>query len=501
MKILVVDDSRSIRQRVRQEFEPAGHVVLEAASGEEALALLVKERPQVITMDIDMPGMSGFEACARIRKGEGRLGEFKRVPIVFLSGQDSRQSRFRGYEVGANGFVVKPFLKGELAREVEDVFRDDNSFTGCTVLVVDDSPTVRSYLKSGLGEQDIRVVEAEDGLEALERLREDPARFDLAIVDYIMPRMNGEELFYAIRRDLGLRDLPVLFLSAYDEKDFMLRMFKAGAADYLIKPFSKEELQARVNVHLRSKILGDRLREKVVDLKREHKMKDELISICSHDLRAPLNGVVGFTNILLMDDLDEEQRDSLAQIKSSGEFMLSIINDILELDRLESDNCQQSFAETDLRVVVESCLATLRHVAAPKGIRLRLEDEIGSEVCRKVNADANGLKRLFNNLLSNSIKFSHPHDEISVRLASGPGSTIEASVIDHGIGIPADKLPLIFDMGSKGSQTGTSGEQSFGLGMSIVKRLVQQHEGKISIESEPGKGTTVKVALPARRES
>ncbi len=501
MKVLVVDDSRSIRQRIRQELEPAGYEVEEASSGEEALALLPKVRPQAVTMDIAMPGLSGFEVCARIRKGEGRLKEFQRLPIIFLSGQDSRTARFKGYEAGANGFVLKPFHKGELAREVKDALGDENGFAGSTVLVVDDSPTVRSILKVGLEEQELRVIEAEDGLQALERLREDPARFDLVVVDYLMPRMNGEELFYAIRSELGLRDLPVLFLSSYDEKDFMLRMFKAGAADYLIKPFSKEELQARVNVHLRSKILGDRLRDKVVDLKREHKLKDELISICSHDLRAPLNGVVGFTNILLMDDLDEEQRDSLAQIKSSGEFMLSVINDVLEIDRLDSDGPQRAFAPTDLRAVLESCLATLRHVATPKGISLRLEDAIGSEGCRMVNADANGLKRLFNNLLSNSIKFSHPNEEVRVRLATGPDATLEAAVIDCGIGIPADKLPLIFETGSRAAQVGTSGEQSFGLGMSIVKRLVQQHEGRISIESEPGKGTTVRVALPAEREA
>ncbi len=500
MKTLVVDDSPSIRRILRKELEEHGHTVYDAGSGQAALDLLETVLPDVISLDVDMPGISGYEICSRIRNGKEKCSaihsSLAKVPIIFLTACDTEEARRQCYQAGASGLVIKPFMRGELTSEVERAVKS-KELQDYTALVVDDSRTIRRLLRQRLEEKGLTVIEAVNGLEGLEAMKKDPSGIDLVITDYIMPKMNGDELCQSIRNELGLKKTPIIFLSSYRNKDFMIRMFESGASDFLIKPFVKEELEARVAVHLKAKNLGDRLLRKVVELKREHKLKDEFLSICSHDLRSPLNGVVGFTQIMLAEeDTTDEQREYLTHIQNSSDFLLSIINDILDLGRLQSEGAEPELKPASIREILDSCLETLRHMATPKGIELVIDNQIRTENTIQILADENGIKRLFNNLISNSIKFSHPGDKITIRLEQGDNNTITTSVIDQGIGIPADKLPHVFDSDAQTSQQGTQGEQSFGLGMSIVKQIVEQHEGKISIESEQGKGTNVKVVLP-----
>ena len=504
MIILVVDDSQTVRRRVRKEFEAANCCVHEASSGEQALEMLQEIRPDVITLDVDMPGLSGFETCYRIRKGKGEFAKVHpdsvHVPIIFLTANDTKSARHQGFQAGANGFVVKPFLPGELTEEVDRALMSYDDLRGHSVLIVDDSQTMRSNLRRGLSSKGLTVIEASDGKEALDILRRRRDTIDLVITDYIMPEMDGIAFCAAARSELGLRELPILFLTTANEKEFMLKIFEAGASDYLVKPFMPEELQARVVVHLKSKLLGDTLRDKVLQLKRAHKLKDQFLSICSHDLRAPLTGIQGFTDLLLdEEDLTDLHREFLGHIRSSSDFLRSIIEDILDLGRLQSETATPEFIRIDLAAVLDSCIKTLSHMASPKGISVELLNGFKPNEPAIVSADLNGIKRLINNLVSNSIKFSHPKQTVSVVIRPQADNRVQIQVIDRGIGIPADKLAQLFEAGAKTSQRGTSGERSFGLGMSIVKQLVDQHDGSIDVESVEGQGTIVSVSLPQDR--
>lgn len=199
-------------------------------------------------------------------------------------------------------------------------------------------------------------------------------RIDLEITDYLMPEMNGDELCTNIRHELEYQELPVIFLSGMAEKDQILKMFRAGASDFIVKPFSMDEVQARAAVHINAKVLGDQLRSNVRELKKAHAMKNKFLSIGTHDLRAPLAGIDGLTNLIMMDeDLSEENQDYLKLIKSYSELLFSIINDLLELGRAESDNACIEMTSTDLEENLNACILNLQHLASPKKIELKTD--------------------------------------------------------------------------------------------------------------------------------
>src|SRR3989339_269177 len=206
------------------------------------------------------------------------------------------------------------------------------------LLVVDDSAMMRKIIRTELESAGYQVADAQDGVEALELLKKEHQRIDLVITDYMMPEMQGDELCIKIRNDLGNKSLPVIFLSAMGERDSILNIFKAGASDYIVKPFAKEELLARIRVHLEARRLNKLLENQVMELKKLNKLKDEFLAITSHDLRAPLNGIMGFSQLLAEDDnLTDLQKEFLGHIFSSGEFLLELIGDILYLGRINSE--------------------------------------------------------------------------------------------------------------------------------------------------------------------
>ncbi len=501
MKILTVDDSLTIRKRVRNELEAQGHEIVEANSGEVAIALLKVVLPDVIILDVDMAGINGYETCSRIRAGREPFmdihPEAREVPILFLTANDTEDARYQGYQAGTDGFVTKPFMAGELTAEIDRATKALDDVRGHTVLIVDDSRVMRNSLSNCLMRKGLKTVLAENGQVGLDILKERIHEIDLVLTDQMMPEMNGDDLCRAIRRELGLKDFPVIFLSANNEKDFMLKMFKAGASDFVTKPFANEELQARVIVHLRGKILRDQMIAKVTELKRMHKEKDGFLSVCSHDLRAPIAAVDGFTELLMMEDeLPGDTMEYVKHIKESCTFMLSVVGDILDHGRLNSDASELAFEVDQLDRIVAASVATVGHMASSKGVSLKVDNQVFDAGGLCIQANTTALMRVFNNLLSNSIKFSNAEDTITVRLSSGEAGRVVAAVVDEGIGIPADKVDKMFDPMYNTSRVGTNGEKSFGFGMSIVKQIVERHEGAIRVESVEGEGTTISVDLP-----
>lgn len=497
MKVLVVDDSSTARSVIRKELLANGHEVVEAASGDEALESIPRLKPELITLDVDMPGTDGYETCFKIRNGAVPR-EQSEVPIIFITANDTVQSRQKGYQAGGNEYMSKPFMPGELGMAIDRAQKVHDCIRGNTVLVVDDSSAIRGLLTIGLRANGLNVIGASNGKSALDILQKEANKIDLVITDFHMPEMNGDALCHNIRNDLGYRDLPIIFMSSIEEKEQILKMFRAGASDFIAKPFSLDEVQARAAVHINSKVLSDQLRSNVSELKQAHTMKDKFLSICSHDLRAPLNGVQGFADLMLFDeDLSEENLEYLQHIKSSAEFLNSIIGDLLELGRVQSDGSNLELSSVNLHAQIQSCISNLQHMASPKRIELELDTEGEAERTQNIAGDKNALKRIFNNLISNSIKFSHPGTQVRVSLKRDQSSKkLHVSVVDSGIGIPEDKIDSLFDPSARTSQVGTSGEQSFGLGMVIVKQLIDQHRAEVSVSSQKNVGTNITVSFP-----
>lgn len=289
MKILVVDDSSMIRKIIRKELEDGGYDVIEAKDGLEAITqAAVPSPPDLITLDVKMPKLDGFETCRKLTEEQYAhfFTNFKdgKIPIIFVTANDTIEDRKQGFELGATDFVTKPFEKGELLTAVNKILKPVKTSQKLIALVVDDTALARKIVSESLAREGLDVIEAEDGIQAFEIIKKQMSKIDIVITDMMMPRMNGVELTEKIRNELNLADLPVIFLTAMDNQSSLLKIFKAGATDHIVKPFAKEELIARVNVHLEKGQLNKRLRKMVKELHaalEEVKTLGGMIPICA----------------------------------------------------------------------------------------------------------------------------------------------------------------------------------------------------------------------------
>ncbi len=235
-------------------------------------------------------------------------------------------------------------------------------------------------------------------------------------------------------------------------------------------------------------------------LKELNSAKDKFISIISHDLRTPFSSITGFTEILLSDDeIDETQRiEYINFIKDSSQNILSLVNSLLDWTRIQTGRIRFEPEKLNLREVVLKAITLLNGTAIQKGIALK--SDISKEIF--VHADFNLMLQIFNNLISNSIKFTNTGGVISVLLkTSGENNQVEIVVKDSGTGIKKENLDKLFKVDAKFTSEGTAGEKGTGLGLSIVQEIVIKHGGKIWVESEIGNGTEFHFTLPLAAES
>jgi len=236
------------------------------------------------------------------------------------------------------------------------------------------------------------------------------------------------------------------------------------------------------------------LDEALAFMQNSSRAEGEFLAVVSHEIRTPMNGVLGMAQLLQMTELTEEQRRYVETIQSSGETLLTIINDILDLSKLDAGKVTLAARPVDLRSVVADVIDLLRPQAQHKG--LYLDTEIDKSVPPWIVGDATRLKQVLTNLVGNAVKFTH-HGGVQVFGRILPdATTLECKVVDSGIGIPADKTPRLF---KKFSQVDSSINRRYGgtgLGLVITKRLVEGMGGTISVESKQRQGSTFTFCLP-----
>jgi CheY-like chemotaxis protein len=495
-KILIVDDSKVIRGLIRHELGSA-YEYREARTGLEALKLIREGFvPDLITLDVEMPELDGFATCERLYR-EDFAGIFVghnegRVPIIFLTASDTVADRRRGFELGAIDFVSKKFEPGTLAALVKKTIKPDDQLRGIQVLLVDDSRTIRHIVGSALRGVGVTVIEAADGLEGFTILCNRLSSIDLLITDIEMPVMNGPELCRRVRRDLGLIHLPVIFFTGADQ-ELRLEAFQAGATDCLSKPFIKEEMIARLKTHIEKAYLHARLRDSLAEHRANLQYQRDILATLSHDMRAPLSGIMGFADLLLMtQNRSAPELENITLIKQSGQMLLSLVEDILSLSKQQAGQLDLVLQPLQLGPLVASSVVIFQGLAARKRQEIVVTDKIGG---MPIAGHAESLARVFNNLISNALKFTGEGGKVYVTLEPAPPDKIAVTVADTGVGISPDLIGSIFDRYSKASRKGTAGEASTGLGMSIVREFVVAHRGEIVVTSTPGKGTEFRLTF------
>jgi two-component system sensor histidine kinase/response regulator len=357
---------------------------------------------------------------------------------------------------------------------------------GC-LLVVDDQESNIQVVGAALGKLGFEIFPATGGAQAFQRLA--VRRPDLILLDLLMPEMDGFEVCRRIRENANWAEIPIIFLSSADDKSLIVRALESGGVDYITKPFNHAELVTRVRTHLALKRARDELEQLAED-------RDELLGILTHDLKNHLGGM-DMSAQLLRDRTealaDPKLRLMAENISHSSNQMLAFVKEYLanaSADHgllLKTESVNLSDAAT--RVVQQ-------HQEAAKRKQLMLKLVLPPTNGMLVQADGAALNQVLDNLLSNAIKFSPPGKQIRLTVCPPDAGYVECQVQDEGPGFSEEDKVRMFSRYGRLSARPTGGEPSTGLGLSIVKKLVQAMHGELACESTPGNGATFAFRLP-----
>ncbi|MBK8001182.1 MAG: response regulator [Verrucomicrobia bacterium] len=376
------------------------------------------------------------------------------------------------------------------------------------VLLVEDDAAVGEMLQDGLLADGVAVDAVSCVREAMQRVRE--GGVDLVLLDLGFPDGDGFEYLQALKEDSSLNGVPVMVLTAKSSVNDKVRGFDLGAVDYVTKPFDLIELRARVRAVIKVQRLQEQLREANQRLdgariaaEENASGKAEFLATMSHEIRTPMNGVIAMTSLLMQTDLAPDQRDFVETIRTSGESLLTIIDDILNFSKLESKKMELELRPMDLRQCVEETLDLLASRASEKN--LDLVYQIATDTPTSVSADSTRIRQILVNLVNNAIKFTTSGSvAISVSAKALTGSAEQGAVVrefhftvrDTGIGIPADRIGRLFRTFSQADSSITRQYGGTGLGLAISKGLAELMGGRMWVESTVGTGSAFHFTLP-----
>jgi len=351
------------------------------------------------------------------------------------------------------------------------------------ILIVDDEPTNLKVLHKVLSENNFEALVLQDGQAALELLNR--RKVDLILLDIIMPGLDGFEIAAKIKDQPRIADIPIIFMSALSDTTNKVKGFKAGAIDYLTKPFQKEEVIARIKTHLD-------LRRHQYELAQINAHKDKLFSILSHDLRSPFASIIELGRMLSITDYNielEEVKEIGEKIAEAGGNTLKLLENLLAWSRVQQES-HIKLNETNLYAHLLENIVLYKEQLNSKDIQV--ENSINKNTY--VLAEENMLNTIIRNIISNAVKFSYPDSKIYIK-SSDNKDYIVLTIKDEGAGISQKDMDKLFNIYEKLSKRGTGGEKGTGLGLILCKEFAEKIDGKFEITSEPEKGTEVKLSL------
>ncbi|MBF0467892.1 MAG: response regulator [Desulfamplus sp.] len=524
-KILVVDDSppniKILNQILKEEY-----TVMVATNGEKALSIADLHLPDIILLDVIMPGIDGYQVCLHLKSND-RTSD---IPVVFITSKNNIEDEEKGFKVGAVDYITKPFsppivkarikthlmlkVQRDSLQENEERYRNIYNHTpvmlhsidreGKLVSVSDYWLEVLGYeRKDVIGRKTTKFLTDRSGVYATTTVI--PEFFKTGFVkdiSYQFVKKNGETI--------------ETLLSAIAERDKEGNILRSLAVLTDVTDFKRTQKA---------------LKEAKLSAEAANLSKSIFLANMSHEIRTPMNGIIGLTDLLLMTEITDLQRNYLENLRYSAYSLLEIINDILDISKIESNKLELENIVFNLPDVVEKAVFMMSKKADEKGIVL--VTEIETDVPGAVIGDPVRIRQIILNLVSNAVKFTdsgkvsvsvknaqsscnYPDNGKPDSIQSGQGKNLDQketengqhyqhkgqkilpiviSVKDTGIGIPEKNLDTIFDNFTQADGSITRKYGGTGLGLSISKRLVQMMNGKIVVQSTHGKGSRFDVCL------
>jgi CheY-like chemotaxis protein/nitrogen-specific signal transduction histidine kinase len=548
--ILIVDDNPTNMKLAANVLEDAGCKVAKAGDAAEALALLATIVPDLILMDIAMPGMDGLTLTRKLKADK----RYRRIPIVALTASAMKGDDAKAHDAGCHGYITKPidtrrfatqvfaFLPGTEAAQTNS---PRNANGTLHILIVDDHPANRKVLRAGLEGEGHIVHESANGQEALNVLER--MRVDAVVSDILMPTMDGFRLCLEIRNsNAPYATLPfILYTATYDSPGDRALAQSVGADGYVLKPapisvmlqalreaqemhpqrrptapsIGESDVLEQYNAALVHKLeeRNEQLQQSIEDLQSAHEQilalnrdletrveqrtaaldaaNKELESFSytvAHDLRAPLRHISGFADLIQETagaQLNEECQGFIAKIMSATQRMDQLIHDLLEFSR--SARSELHAAEIDLEKVLAGALDAVYVDTRERNIEWRRAP------LPKAQGDPALLHQVFINLLSNAIKYSRTRNPAVIEIGCRAGRAHEVVIFirDNGVGFDmrhADKLFGVFQRLHAGNEF-----EGTGIGLANVQRIISRHGGRAWAEAAVDHGATFYFSLPS----
>jgi signal transduction histidine kinase/DNA-binding response OmpR family regulator len=518
-RILVVDDQKISRLTLAGILGDAGHEVRAEGSGEAGLASARSWMPDVVVLDVHMPEMDGFEVVARLK--EDPVTES--IPVVFLTGDPPTDELVvRGLELGAYDFLSKGCSKAELLARVSVMDRIKRSHDELSAIAQISDALLRSVDPETLARQFIaearNVFRADAAVLAIERRGDAKVRVwdGLDVEDGVVVAMlkavgsefgehdtaesrilDGDDVARVIEPHLGdrfntcgiacvRRDPSTALVVVLAEQPRLLR----GDVD---GPLLKN-LSSQAAIAIEHALLNERARQQAEDLERAMTERSRFFASLSHELRTPINAVIGYNHLLqekIFGQLSDRQSEALEKANRSAQHLLELVDDILDISKIEAGKLEIFPESTDLAALIRDTATSLQLQAKEKAIDLAVDapDRL------RVETDPARVRQVVLNLLSNAVKFTD-EGRVDLRVDRDPSGMARIRVSDTGPGIAPEDQARIFEEFEQ-ARTG-GGSSGTGLGLAISRRLAELLGGRLELESEVGVGSTFTFALPER---
>ena len=381
-----------------------------------------------------------------------------------------------------------------------------------TILIIDDNAANLGVLSGYLNNGGFQIMFARNGRDGIAKAR--LGHPDLILLDVLMPELDGFETCRQLKMDPVAKDVPVIFITALHNVEDKVKGFAVGGLDYITKPIQEEEVLARVQTHLQLQAQKKQLQQQAVELQQAKELavsaqrlaeqanqaKSAFLANMSHELRTPLNAIVGFSELIRRDrTLTPAYREYIEIIHRNGEHLLTLINDVLDMSKIEAGRVTLQAAAFDLFELLTEIKELFRFRAEQNGVLLNID--IRRDVPRYLRTDATKLRQILLNLVGNAVKFTTTGD-VTLRVRNAPMSAdaevtnLRCEIEDTGPGMTPAELADLFQPFAQ-THAGEQAQEGSGLGLAISRKFAQLMGGDVNVRSSVGVGTTFMLEVPA----